>query len=67
MGKIPPRIIIYTRDIENITGRKRRTAHAIMQKIKAYFGKEDCSFITISEFCYFMKIEEELVREFLVD
>jgi hypothetical protein len=67
MSKIPRRIIIYTRDVENITGRKRRAAYAILQKIKAFFGKEDPCFITISEFCCYMKIEEELVREYLVD
>ena len=65
MNKIPPRIIIYAKDVENITGRRRRTAYLLMQKIKAHYRKtnEDC--ITITEFCMYMKIEEKLVREFL--
>jgi len=67
MNKIPPRLVIYARDIENITGRKRRTAQIIMQKIRVFFNKGEKDFITVTEFCQFMNIEEELVRDFLVD
>lgn len=67
MNRIPPRLVIYARDIENVTGRKRRTAQVIMQKIRAFFNKSEKDFATVSEFCRFMNIEEELVRDFLVD
>ena len=65
MATIPKRIVIYTRDIENITGRKRRTCRAILEKIRKRYNKNKEQFITVKEFCDFMKIEEQLVREFL--
>jgi hypothetical protein len=65
MATIPKRIVIYTRDIENITGRKRRTCQTILEKIRKRYNKNKEQFITVKEFCEFMKIEESLVREFL--
>ena len=67
MHRIPPRIVIYARDVENITGRKRRTAYLLMQKIKIYYNKTEKDFLTVPEFCAYMKMEEEVVRKFLVD
>jgi hypothetical protein len=65
MATFPKRIVIYTRDIENITGRKRRTCRAILEKIRKRYNKNKEQFITVKEFCEFMKIEEQMVREFL--
>ena len=67
MPAIPNRIVIYAKDIENITGRKRRTCYTILEKIKKYNNKKKHDFITIKEFCQFMTIDEELVKDFLVD
>jgi hypothetical protein len=67
MNKIPRRAIIYAKDIENITGRKRRTAFAMLQKIKTFYNKTSKDLITISEFCAFMGMEKEVVYEYLVD
>jgi hypothetical protein len=67
MKTIPNRIVIYAKDIENITGRKRRTCYTILEKIKKHYNKGKNEFITIKEFCEFMSISEELVRDFLVD
>jgi hypothetical protein len=66
MMKIPPRLMIYTRDIENIIGRKRTAAWRLMQQIRAFFNKGEKDFITVTEFCIFMNLEEGLVREYLV-
>ncbi|HYM94355.1 MAG TPA: hypothetical protein VET23_09475 [Chitinophagaceae bacterium] len=67
MNKVPVRIFIYAKDIENITGRSLRTCRAIIQKIKIHFDKKPSDPLTIKEFCDFMNIKEELVKEFLID
>ena len=61
------RIIIYAKDVERITGRKRRTCYAILQKIKFFCNKQRNDLVTIKEFCQFMNIEEEIVKDFLAD
>ncbi len=60
---IPKRIILYPRDIENLTGRKGRTARAILQKIREHFGKPKNAPVSIREFCSFMCLDEMEVRE----
>lgn len=65
--KIPPRIVLYPRDVENITGRSDRTSRKLLQKIRLALGKAPEEFITVKEFCSFYGIQEELVNEFLRD
>ncbi len=64
-NQLPPRVVLYPRDVENITGRRGRTARQLLQKIKLALGKSKSEFITIQEFAYFTGIDEELIREFL--
>ena len=64
---IPKRAVIHPKDVENITGRSGRTAQHLLQKIRKALGKEKFQFVTVNEFCLFTGIEEELVRDFLVD
>jgi hypothetical protein len=64
---IPKRIVIYPRDVENITGCKPRTAQYLLQNIRKAFDKEKFQFITIYEFCLFTGLDEELVRECMMD
>lgn len=64
-GKMPLRIFLYPKDVENITGLSDRTARNIVQKIKHSFGKSPHQFVTVKEFCIFFGIEEELVKDFL--
>lgn len=63
---IPNRIVIYARDIENITGRKERTARQLLQRIRKANGKVPGQFVTIAEFCRFTGLKEEEVSRFLV-
>jgi hypothetical protein len=65
--KIPHRVIIYPKDIENITGRRNRTACSLLQNIRKATGKTRNQFVTIREFCVFTGIEEDLVKDFLCD
>lgn len=62
---IPTRVVLYTRDVENITGRRGRTARKLIQKIRDALGKSKDEFITIKEFSFFTGIEEDLIKDFL--
>lgn len=65
--KMPGRIVIYARDVENITGRKSRTARKLLQTIREKNGKGKDAFVTIQEFCAFTGISEEEIRKFLLN
>jgi hypothetical protein len=63
---IPKRIVIYARDIENVTGRSERTARLLLQRIRQAYGKKQGQFVSIAEFCSFTGLKEEEVRHFLI-
>ena len=67
MNKKPNRIMIYPRDIQNITGKKSRTATRIHNQIKRHYGKMKNDFVTVTELCQYWKIDIETVNAFLVD
>ena len=60
------RLPIYPKDVELITGRKHRTACTMLQQIRQLLGKANHQFVTITEFCQYFGLKEELVKEFLV-
>lgn len=64
-NRLPARVVLYTRDVENITGRRGRTARKLIQKIRDALGKSKNEFITIKEFSLFTGIEEDLIKDFL--
>jgi hypothetical protein len=67
MKKDPARIVIYAKDIERITGRRPRTCYTILQKIRTFYNKNKNDFVTAKEFCTFLNIDEELIKDFLAD
>ena len=67
MERLPPRMLIHTRDIENITGLRERTARSLAMKIKKYFKKDSKGFLTVEEFCSYMQLDETMVRRYLWD
>ena len=64
-NQIPVRVVLYPKDVENITGRRGRTARQLLQKIRNALGKSKDEFITIKEFSLFTGIDEELIKDFL--
>ncbi|HMJ46301.1 MAG TPA: hypothetical protein VK498_03185 [Ferruginibacter sp.] len=62
---IPKRIVIYAKDIMNITGRKERAARKLLAKIRKKYKKKTGDFLTVKEFCEFTGFDEESVKEFL--
>lgn len=62
---VPNRIVIYARDIENITGRKERAARELLRRIRDANGKKPGQFITVSEFCQYTGLKEGDLIQFL--
>lgn len=64
--KIPTRMIIYSKDVMNITGRSSRQSSRLLSEIRKHFHKSGKSHITIQEFCKHTMLKEEEVRKYLV-
>ena len=64
-SKIPLRVVIYPKDVQNITGLGDRAARKLIQKIKTGLGKSKSMFLTVHEFSLCTGIPEELIRDFL--
>jgi pyridoxine 5'-phosphate synthase PdxJ len=62
---IPSRVVLYPKDVENITGRRGSTARRLIQRIREALGKSKHEFITIQEFSLFTGIDEDLIKDFL--
>ncbi len=65
--KMPRRIVIYAKDVENMTGRKSRASRKLLQRIREKNGKDKDAFVTVKEFSLFTGIGEEEVMNFLLD
>ena len=66
MNTIPNRIVIYPKDVMNITGRRERTARKLLSRIRKKYNKAKGSFISLEEFCAFTGLNQEQVAKFLV-
>jgi protoporphyrinogen oxidase len=62
---IPNRIVIYAKDISNITGRKERTARKMIAQIRKKYKKKKGDFISVKEFCDFTGLAKDCVYPFL--
>ena len=62
---IPSRVVLYPKDVENITGRRGSTARKLIQRIREALGKSKHEFITIQEVSLFTGIDEDLIKDFL--
>lgn len=59
------RVVVCSKDIENITGKKGRTARRYIENMRKAFGKKQHQFITVKEFCSYSGIEEEVIHRFM--
>jgi len=66
-NKVPKRVVIYPRDIENITGLCPRTARQMHLKIRKYYGKSASEFVMTYEFSERSGIPLSIVESFIVD
>lgn len=60
-------MIVFNRDIRNITGFSRSQAHRIMQRIRIIHNKRPGDFITILEFCAAYGLDVKEVKEYFKD
>jgi hypothetical protein len=65
MKTLPNRIIVYTKDVVNITGKKERTARNLLARIRKANNKSKTDLVTIEEFCAFTRLRPEHVITFL--
>ena len=63
---VPNRIVIYPKDVQNITGKKERTARKLISDIRQSLGKSKNEFVTIDDFCSYTGLKNEQVVDFLV-
>ncbi len=61
----PIRIVIYAKDVMNITGLRERAARGLIARLRKKYRKKKGEFITIYEFCQFTGLMVEQVRPFL--
>lgn len=61
------RICIYPKDIQLITGKSERYSRDLIMKIKSSLNKPEHQFLTVQEFCTYMGIPYESVREAIRD
>jgi hypothetical protein len=59
------RIVIYSKDIERITGRSGRAARKMIARIRKQLGKDKHQLISIGEFCAYTGLPEPEVLEHL--
>jgi hypothetical protein len=65
-NKIPNRVVVYPKDVQNITGLKESTCRKIISELKKKLGKSKNEFITIDEFCESKGIDKNIVLTFLI-
>jgi DNA-directed RNA polymerase specialized sigma subunit len=61
------RMIIYTKDIQRITGKSERYGRKIICKIKAKNGKQKHHLVSLAELCEYLGLEIEEVIKYLND
>lgn len=66
MNTVPNRMVVYTKDVVNITGRRERTARKLLARIRKACGKQKGHFISVEEFCSFTGLKPEHVTPFLL-
>jgi hypothetical protein len=58
---VPRRLVIYAKDVENITGKSPQFARRLLQRMRKKLGKKSDGFITITEFCEHTGLPEDQV------
>ena len=59
---MPTRVVVYAKDVSNITGLGPRAARKLLSKIRKQLNKPRTAFITIEEFASVTGIKEDLVQ-----
>lgn len=65
MNTVPNRVVVYAKDVANITGLRPRASRKLLCIIRQKLGKQPPAFITADDFAAYTGIREEIVRSFL--
>jgi hypothetical protein len=65
MPAVPSRIVIYAKDVANITGMQPDTARKLLSRIRRKGGKAKGTLVTVYEFCDHMGFRPDWVFPFL--
>ena len=57
--------MIYTKDVQRITGKSDRYARRLMARMKLKYQKEKGQPVSLNEFCEYMGLTKEEVSNFL--
>jgi hypothetical protein len=60
-------MVIYTKDIQRVTGKTERYSRKVLKKIKIKYGKQKYQLVSLSEFCEYMGLEQKEVAKYLND
>ena len=60
-----PRIAIYPKDVQRITGRGERYARLLLRKIRGHFNKDVHQLVSVRDFCAYTGLEYEEVTKHL--
>jgi hypothetical protein len=61
---IPRRVVITTKDIQNILGLCERSARELMQRLRFMLEKGPEQYVTVDEFCRFTGLTKDDVQPF---
>lgn len=62
-----PRICIYTKDVQCITGKSERYSRDLIHKIKKSLHKEAHQALTVAEFCAYMGIPYDSIQDLIIN
>ena len=65
MSRQTDRVILNYKDISLIAGVHPKTGQRLLRKIRKQFNKPPRSFVSVSEFCEYMKMKESDVTAWL--
>lgn len=61
------RLCIYPKDIQRITGKSERYSRDLIHKIKKSLNKSEHQMLSVQEFCIYIGLSPDAVREFITD
>ncbi len=61
------REIIYPKDLQVLTGKSLKSARNLLEKMKAFYGKEKHHFITVRECSRYLNLDLQIVLNALLD
>ncbi|MCZ2084657.1 hypothetical protein QGN23_13680 [Chryseobacterium gotjawalense] len=62
-----PRLCIYTKDVQCITGKSERYSRDLIHTIKKSLNKEPHQVLTVAEFCTYMGIPHESIQHLIIN